>query len=74
MQAETRTEGQGEPEPLEDGLRKIKMGVEEAEEEQRCGKVRIFISDKATALMEKRLKDKGFIVERGFNKFISFFT
>ena len=34
-------------------------------------RVRNFISDKAFVLMEKILKDRGFIVERGFNKLIS---
>ena len=32
------------------------------------------ISDKASALLEKSLKDKGFIVERGFKKLISSFS
>ena len=32
------------------------------------------ISDKASALMEKSLKDKGFIVERGFKRLISHFS
>ena len=34
-------------------------------------KVRDFVSDKAFVLWEKNLKDRGFIVKRGFNKFIS---
>ena len=33
--------------------------------------MRILISDKAYALMEKILKDRGFIVERGLKKLIS---
>ena len=37
-------------------------------------KVRSLISDKAAALMEKSLKDRGFIVERGFRKLISHFS
>ena len=32
------------------------------------------ISDKVVARMEKSLKDKGFIVERGFRKLISYFA
>ena len=53
--------------------RKRKRGAEEAETEQRNERVRDFISDKAFVLMEKSLKDKGFIIERGFmfNKLIS---
>ena len=68
MQAEERAEDRGEPEPLEDESRKRKRGAEEAEAEQRNEKVRSLISDKAAALMEKSLKDKGFIVKRGFQK------
>ena len=49
------------------------MGVatEKVETEQRNEKVRDFVSDKAFVLMENDLKDRGFIVERGFNKLIS---
>ena len=36
--------------------------------------LRILISDKAFSLMEKSLKDRGFIVERGFKKLISPFS
>ena len=32
------------------------------------------ISDKESALMEKSLKEKGFIIERGFKKLISHFS
>ena len=39
--------------------------------EQRNERVRYFISYKAFVLMEKSLKDRGFIAERGFNKLIS---
>ena len=37
-------------------------------------KVRSLISNRAAALMEKSLKDRGFIVERGFRKLISPFA
>ena len=37
-------------------------------------KVRSLISDKAASLMEKSLKDRGFIIERGFRKLISPFA
>ena len=52
----------------------MKRRAEEAEVEQRNERVRILISDKASALMDKSLKDKGFIVERGFKKLISHFS
>ena len=65
MQAEERAEDRGEFEPLDGESRKRKRGAE---------KVRSLISDKATSLMEKILKDRGFIVERGFRKLISHFV
>ena len=61
MQAEDR----GEFERLDGESRKKKRGAE---------KVRSLISDKAAAVMEKILKDRGFIVERRFRKLISPFT
>ena len=64
MQAEERTEDREEPRQLREELRKRKRGAE---------KVRSLISDKAAALMEKILKDMGFIVERGFRKLMSHF-
>ena len=60
-------------EPIEEESRKMKMRTEETETEQRVEKVRNFISDKA-ALMEKSLKDRGFIAERGFKNLISHFV
>ena len=63
-----------EPDPLVEESGKRKRGAEEAEAEQRNEKVRRLISDKVVALMEKSLKDKGFIVERGFKKPISPFS
>ena len=65
MQAEERTEDKGEPGQLGEESRKMKRGVE---------KVRSLISDREVALMEKSLKDRGFIVERGFIKLISHFA
>ena len=50
------------------------MGPEEAEVEQRNKKVRSLILDKSVALMEKSLRDRGFIVERGFKNLISHFS
>ena len=74
MQEEERAEARGEPEKLVGELRKRKRVIVEAEAEQRNEKVTSLISDKATALMEKILKDRGFIVERGFKKLISLFS
>ena len=71
MQAEERDEDRGEFEPLEGESRKMKR---EAEVEQMNEKVRSLISDKAAALMEKSLKDRDFIVERGFKRLISHFS
>ena len=65
MQAEERIEDRGEPRKLGEESRKGKRGDE---------KVRSLISNRAAALMEKSLKDRGFIVERGFRKFISSFA
>ena len=64
MQAEERAEDRGEFEPLDRESRKRKRGAEI---------VRNLILDKAPAVIEKRLKDRGFIVERGFRKLISHF-
>ena len=54
--------------------RKIKRGDDEARAEQMKEKARNFISKKVAALMERSLKDRGFIVERGFKKVISPFV
>ena len=62
---EMQAEDKGEFEPLDGESRKRKRGAE---------KVRSLISGKAAALMEKSLKDRGFIVERGFRKLISPFV
>ena len=53
--------------------RKRKRGVDEVEAERKKYKARNFISDKAAALMERSLKDRGFIAERGFKNLISHF-
>ena len=68
MQEEERVEVRGEPEQLEEELRKRKRGAEDAEIKLRNERVRILISNKDYVLMEKRLKDRGFIVERGLKK------
>ena len=70
MQEEERDEARGELETLVGELRKMKRVTEEAKAEQRNEKVRSLISDKVAALMEKSLKDRGFIVKRGFKKLI----
>ena len=58
-------------EPIEEESRKRKRRTKETETEHRSERARNFISDKAVALMEKSLKERGFIVERGFKKFVS---
>ena len=74
MQDEERVEARVDPMQLEEESRKMKRVAEEAETEQRNERVRNLISDKASTLMEKILKDRGFIVERGFKKLISPFS
>ena len=54
--------------------KKKRKGVDEAKVEQRKYRARNFVSDKEEALMERSLKDKGFIVEKGFKKIISHFV
>ena len=41
---------------------------------QRAEKARNFVSDKAVALMEKSMKENGFIAKRGFKKLVSPFV
>ena len=48
--------------------------MDEAEAEKRKDRTRNFVSDKEEALMERSLKDGGFIAERGFKKLISPFA
>ena len=54
--------------------RKRKRGVDEARAEHKKDRARNFIFEKAAALMEGILKDRGFIAERGFKKVISPFS
>ena len=54
--------------------RKRKRGADEVGAEQRKDKAKNFISEKATALMERSLKNRGFIAERGFKGVISPFA
>ena len=65
IQTDERAEDRGEFEPLDGESRKRKREAE---------KVRSLISDKSATLMEKILKDGGFIVERLFRKLISPFA
>ena len=51
-----------------------KRRTEEAETEQRVEKARNFISNKVVVLMEKSMKERGFIAERGFKKLVSPFV
>ena len=51
--------------------RKRKKGTNEAGAEKRKDIARNFVSEKAVALMEESLKERGFISERGFKKAIS---
>ena len=74
MQAKERVENRGELGPIKEESRKRKRRNEETETVQRAEKVRNFISDKIVELMEKSLKDKGFIAKRGFKKHISSFV
>ena len=58
MEEEERAEARVEPEQLDEESRKMKRGAEEAETKKRNERVRILITDKAFALMEKSLKDR----------------
>ena len=53
---------------------KEKGGTDEVEAKQRKDRTRNFVSEKAEALMERSLKDRGFIAERGFKKLIPLFA
>ena len=57
--------------PIEKESRKRKRRTEETETKQIAEKARNFVSDKAVVLMEKSLKERGFIAERGFKKLVS---
>ena len=54
--------------------RKRKIGTNEAGAEKRKDIARNFVSEKAIALMEESLKERGFNAERGFKKAISPFA
>ena len=58
-------------EPIKEESRKRKRRTEETKTEQRVEKARNFISNKGVVLMEKCLKERGFIAERGFKNLIS---
>ena len=73
-QVEERDDENEEHQQTMEESRKRKKGADEAEAEQRKDKARNFISDKAVALMERILKDKGFIIERRFKRLISLFA
>ena len=73
-QVEERTDENEAHEQTMEESRKRKRGGGEAEAKQRKERVRSFISDKAVALIKRSLKDKGFIVERGFKELISPFA
>ena len=60
-QAEERDNENEKHQQTVEESRKRKKGVDEAEVEQRKDRARNFILDKATALMERSLKDRGFI-------------
>ena len=73
-QVEGRDDENEEHQQTVEESRKRKRGTDEAEAEQRKDRARKLVSDKAEALMERSLKDKGFIAERGFKKLISPFA
>ena len=62
------------PQQTGEESRKRKRGADEAGEEQRKDIVENFISERAVALMEGSLKNKGFIEERGLKNIISHFA
>ena len=73
-QVEGRDDENEEHQQTVEESRKRKRGTNEAEAEQRRDRARNFVSDKAEALMERSLKDRGFIAEREFKKLISPFA
>ena len=66
-QVEERNDDNEENHQTVDEPRKRKRGADEA-------RARNLISEKATALMEESLKNRGFIAERGFKNIISPFA
>ena len=73
-QVEDRDDENEEHQQTVEESRKRRRGVDETEAEQRKYGARNFVSVKAEALMERSLKDRGFITERGFKKLISPFA
>ena len=61
MQVENRDDENKKQQQTGEESRKRKMGADEARAEQMKERVKNFISEKATDLMERSLKDKGFI-------------
>ena len=74
MQVEDREDENEKQQQKREESRKRKKGVDEARAEQMKERVKSFISEKTTTLMEGSLKDRGFITERGFKKVISPFV
>ena len=73
-QVEERDDENKEHQQTVEESRKRKMRADEAEAEQRKYRERNFISDKAAALMERSLKNRGVIAERGFKRLIFLFA
>ena len=64
VQVEDRDDENEKQQQTREESRKRKRGADEARAEQRKDSARNFISEKAAALMERSLKDRGFIAER----------
>ena len=60
-QIEGRDDENEEHQQTVEESRKIKRGTDEAEAKQRKYRARNYVSDKAKALIERSLKDRGFI-------------
>ena len=73
VQVEDREDENEKQQQKGEESRKRKRGADEARIEQMKERAKSFISEKAAALMEGSLKDRGFITERGFKKVISHF-
>ena len=74
MQVEDREDENEKQQQKGEESRKIKRGADETIAEKMKERARNFISEKAAALMEGSLKDKGFISKRGFKQVISHFA
>ena len=73
-QVEERDDENEKHQHIVEESRKRKRGADEAEAEKRKDRARNFISNKAAAVMERSLKDTGFIAKRGFKRLISPFA